>query len=255
MSRRVKSVLRTSKSRSWLIGVCVLALCLASCAAPLSLRAPQDTATQPLSGFPFYAATVVVPSIDVHAEPADGSPVLARLARYNENGAPQTFLLEHTQVGPDRDQWYDVMLPIRPNGSSGWVRASDVAVTGLRDMLVVHVLSFRLELYEDGRLSRSFPIGVGTQDTPTPSGAYYVKELIRPPDPDTIYGHYVLGLSGFSDVLLHWTGGGVIGIHGTNNLDSIGRRVSHGCIRMSNANIEYLARTLPLGTPVRIEAS
>ena len=219
---------------------------------PVATPPPDATA---FAGFPAYAATVVVPQIDVHAKPSDASGVIVRLSRVNENRSPQTFLLRRVQRGLDGRAWYNVLLPIRPNGSSGWVRADDVDVTGLRYALVVHLVSFRLDLLDSNRRVAMFRIGVGKQNTPTPAGRYYVKELIQPSDPDTIYGHYVLGLSGFSNVLLNWPDGGVIGIHGTNDPSSIGRHVSHGCIRMSNTDITRLARMLPLGTPVTIEAN
>ncbi len=235
----------------------VMALVCASCVAQ---SATQNAATPSpdapaFAGFPAYAATVVVPKIDVHAQPSEASGTVVRLGRVNENGAPQTFLLRSIQRGLDGRAWYNVFLPIRPNGSSGWVRADDVDISGLRYALVVHLVSLRLDLLDTGRRVETFRIGVGTQNTPTPLGHYYVKELIRPPDQETVYGHYVLGLSGFSNVLLNWPDGGVIGIHGTNNPDSIGRRVSHGCIRLANANIERLAKLLPLGTPVSVDAS
>ena len=70
------------------------------------------------------------------------------------------------------------------------------------------------------------------------------------------YGSYAYGLSGFSNVLTSFGGGdGVIGIHGTNDPSSIGQDVSHGCIRLQNADIERLVRFLPLGTPVDILAT
>jgi len=60
-------------------------------------------------------------------------------------------------------------------------------------------------------------------------------------------------LSGFSNQLTSFAGGdGVIGIHGTNDPSTIGQTVSHGCIRMHNADIEKLVPVLPLGTPVEI---
>jgi lipoprotein-anchoring transpeptidase ErfK/SrfK len=207
------------------------------------------------AGFPAYAATVVVPQIDVHVNPSDASGVIVRLNNRNENGAPQTFLLRTATRGLDGRAWYNVLLPIRPNGSTGWIRADDVNITGLRYALVVHLAAFRLDLFDNNHRVASFPIGVGTQNTPTPDGHYYVKELIRPPDPNTVYGRYVLGLSGFSNVLVNWPDGGVIGIHGTNDPSGIGRRVSHGCIRMANENITRLAHLLPLGTPVTVDAA
>jgi len=60
-------------------------------------------------------------------------------------------------------------------------------------------------------------------------------------------------LSGYSEVLFEFGGGdGQMGIHGTNDPTSLGRNVSNGCIRMSNAAITRLAKTLPLGVPVEI---
>jgi hypothetical protein len=208
-----------------------------------------------LAGYPAYAATVRGASIDVRSAPSARAVVVVRLPRTNENGAPQTFLIKGKAADPSGAMWYHVLLPIRPNGSMGWIRASDVDVAGLRYSLVVHLRSFHLDLFDNDRFVASYPIGVGADNTPTPSGSYYIKELIQPPDPNTIYGHYVFGLNGFSNVLLDWPQGGVLGIHGTNDLGSIGRRVSHGCIRTTNAAIDHLASILPLGTPVRVEDS
>ena len=89
--------------------------------------------------------------------------------------------------------------------------------------------------------------------TPTPSGLYYITELLRQPDPTGVYGPYAFGLSAHSNVLNEFAGrDGILGIHGTNFPQGIGTNVSHGCIRMSNKAIRKLARTLPVGTPVRI---
>lgn len=55
-------------------------------------------------------------------------------------------------------------------------------------------------------------------------------------------------------VLRHPLAGGACEIHGTNQPETIGRDVSHGCIRVHNDVIRGLARLLPLGTPVEIRA-
>jgi lipoprotein-anchoring transpeptidase ErfK/SrfK len=73
---------------------------------------------------------------------------------------------------------------------------------------------------------------------------------------DALYGPFALGLSGFSDApgARDFKGGeGVLAIHGTDDESSIGRRVSHGCIRVANDVITYLASTIPMGTPVDIK--
>ena len=96
---------------------------------------------------------------------------------------------------------------------------------------------------------------VGAEDKPTPGGTYYIKELLQPPTPGGVYGAYAYGLSGYSPVLQSFAGGpGVIGIHGTNEPETVGTDVSHGCIRMLDADITRLVQEfgLPLGTPVHI---
>jgi lipoprotein-anchoring transpeptidase ErfK/SrfK len=91
---------------------------------------------------------------------------------------------------------------------------------------------------------------------PTPPGRYFVKELLMPTaKTDALYGPFALGLSGFSDRqgARDFKGGdGVVAIHGTDDDSSIGKRVSHGCIRVANDVITYLAETVPMGTPVDI---
>jgi lipoprotein-anchoring transpeptidase ErfK/SrfK len=220
-------------------------------AGPAPPRSVPDT--DALDGYPAYAAVLRRESI-VRAEPGDTGASVATFDVRNENGAPQTFLIDD-EVVVDDAIWYRVLLPIRPNGTTGWVQRRDVRVVGLRYHLEVHLQAFRADLFDGEHLVRSIEIGVGTDQTPTPGGTYFIKELLRPPDQETIYGHYVFGLSGFSNVLLDWPGGGVLGIHGTNDPDgTIGRKVSHGCVRMRNADIEYLAGILPLGTPVAVSA-
>ena len=86
---------------------------------------------------------------------------------------------------------------------------------------------------------------MGKGQTPTPNGTYYITDLLQPPNPDSVYGTYAYGLSGFSEVLNSFGGGdGQVGIHGTNDPASIGKDVSHGCIRLNNADIEKLAENL-----------
>jgi lipoprotein-anchoring transpeptidase ErfK/SrfK len=152
--------------------------------------------------------------------------------------------------------WLEVYLPQRPNGSTGWIRRREVAVTGDPYLLRVDLRRHRLTLLRRGEVVDRTPIGVGRAVTPTPSGVYYITELFRLTDPGGPYGPYGFGLSANSDVLHEFAGAdGQIGIHGTNDPAGIGHDVSHGCIRLRNAEILRLARLLPLGTPVRIVRS
>jgi lipoprotein-anchoring transpeptidase ErfK/SrfK len=98
-------------------------------------------------------------------------------------------------------------------------------------------------------------VAVGAADTPTPTGNYYLYVLLQSPDPGGPYGPYAYGLSSHSDALATFAGGDAeIGIHGNDDASALGQSVSHGCVRMDNAGITELAKQLPLGTPVDINA-
>jgi lipoprotein-anchoring transpeptidase ErfK/SrfK len=190
-----------------------------------------------------------VGSVRVFRAPTDAVPFVT-LANPTASKAPLVFLVQ--EQGPD---WVRVLLPVRPNGSQGWVRASDVSVFEHDFRIVVSVGKHTLTVYKGSAVVMSEKAGLGTSTTPTPGGVFYTKELLKPPNPAGAYGPYAYGLSGFSPVLTEFLGGdGVIGIHGTNDPAGLGRSVSHGCIRISNAAITKLATMLPLGVPVQIVA-
>lgn len=216
--------------------------------SPTPLQTPSPSGIN--SGAGATIARVITPQIKVYEEASDSAQVKVELDKKNEHGVDQVFLVQET-----RGTWLHVLLPIRPNGSKGWIRVRDVKITGTNYRLKIHVGEKRIELYESGTPISQYPIAVGKQNTPTPGGEYYIKELIKPTKPDGPYGTYAYGLNGFSNVLESFNGGtGVIGVHGTNDPSSVGKEVSAGCIRMRNEDIEKLVALLPLGTPVEIVA-
>jgi lipoprotein-anchoring transpeptidase ErfK/SrfK len=198
-------------------------------------------------------ATATGPNVAVYDGPSNTAAPKVTLDNPNENGAPLVFLVVSQQGG-----WINVNLPVRPNGSTGWIESSSVSLAPNPYKVVVQLGAHKLQLYENAtKLVLDVPIGVGTQDTPTPGGVFYIKELLQPPNPNGAYGPYAYGLSGFSekDELANFAGGtGVIGIHGTNEPGLVGTNVSHGCIRLRNDDILKLVKILPLGTPVDIQA-
>lgn len=103
----------------------------------------------------------------------------------------------------------------------------------------VSIGSRRLRLYKNKVLQKEYPIAVGRMLSETPTGDFVI--LNKAPDPGGPYGTMWMSLS-----KQHY------GIHGTNNPSSIGKAVSKGCIRMYNKDVEELAETIPIGTPVSI---
>ena len=101
--------------------------------------------------------------------------------------------------------------------------------------------------------SCGFSVGIGTPTYPTTPGRFSVWAFVEYADPSGPYGAFALGLSGFSDVITDWPGGGRMAIHGTADPGDRGAAVSHGCVRVYNADLEAL-RDVPLGTPVTIHA-
>lgn len=198
--------------------------------------------------WPAYAVTPRGARLAVSATP--GGPVSRTFSARTTAGGPTTFLLVGRRAG-----WLQVELPVRPNGATGWVRGADARLAGLRYSLEVSRGDHLLRVYDHLTVARTYPVGIGTRETPTPGGLYYLAELLRPPDPSGAYGPYAYGLNGFSTVLRTFNGGdGVIGLHGTNQPSTVGSDVSHGCIRLRNADISALVSLLALGTPIRIVA-
>ncbi|MDA0566265.1 L,D-transpeptidase [Streptomonospora sp. S1-112] len=208
--------------------------------------AAEEDAPAAQDGRPALIATAAGAEIEVRDAP-DGA-VTETLASPNDFGADRTFLVEE-----ERGDWLEVLLPVRPNGSTGWVRTSDVELSSTTLSLHVDLGDFAFRVLDGGEEVRSGDIAVGTEDTPTPPGRYYFTELLRPPEPDGDYGAYAFGLSGFSPTLEEFAGGpGQLAVHGTDDESKLGGEVSHGCVRVANDDITWMAENLPLGTPVEV---
>ncbi len=191
------------------------------------------------------AITRVVP---IYRRPGARRP-FHRLANPTPGGGPLVFL-----VRARGDGWEQVYLPIRPDGATGWIRDRYLTLTWNPYSLTVRLRAHELVVRKRGRVLARYSAGVGRSLLPTPRGRYYIVELLKQPDPNGPYGPYAFGTSAFSHVLYSYGGGrGQIGIHGTNDASSIGRSVSHGCIRIANVDMVRLAHELPLGTPVTID--
>ena len=202
------------------------------------------------SGNVAYAAVLKRTAI-VYRGPGRGE--LARLATRNENTYPTVLGVRAALRGRDcRRRWYRVQLPLRPNGLTGYVRADAVWLGRVRTRIVVDLSERRVTLYRGGRRILRARAAIGSRDTPTPRGRFYVNQRLVPRDRNGPYGPGAIGISAFSNVLTGWTQGGPIAIHGTNEPWSIGRRATNGCIRLHNHVLKRLFRATLAGTPVLV---
>jgi lipoprotein-anchoring transpeptidase ErfK/SrfK len=256
---------------------CLLALALvlvgcggdggnASLGKTVSTTAPAVTAAP--SNDVSYIATVkpAVTKVDVFNKPSANEP-----ARQFDNPwlydptvptskVPQVFLVKQQRP----DGWVQVLLPVRPNGSTGWVKAADVTLTPNPFRIKVALAAHTITVNNGSQVIYTGPVAIGATNpplpdvgkpTPTPTGDYYLRILLQAPDPNTVYGPYAYGLSSHSDSLDEFAGGDAeIGIHGNNDASVLGTDATHGCIRMDNDAITMLAKQLPLGTPVTVAA-
>jgi lipoprotein-anchoring transpeptidase ErfK/SrfK len=191
----------------------------------------------------------------VHTHPQAGSRRVEAIPAFRPITGERTTL---PVIGASRDaqgiRWLEVMLPGRPNGSTGWIAAEGTRRLTTPWRLIVHLGARRVLVYLDGKLLRSFGAVVGKPSTPTPPGAYFVEETLRM-DAAEPGGPFALALSARSDALREFEGGpGQIALHGRDGLGgTLGRAESHGCMRLASASIDWLAERIGPGVPVRID--
>jgi hypothetical protein len=147
--------------------------------------------------------------------------------------------------------WFQVLLPERPNGSKGWVRARDVDTSWVHDRILVDMSEFTLVRFDgDDRVGR-YEVAIGKSSTPTAPGRFFVWARVGYENVHGAYGNFALGLSGFSDVITDWPGGGRMAIHGTSDPSHAGQSVSNGCVRVFNPLMAELI-DVPMGATVII---
>jgi hypothetical protein len=186
----------------------------------------------------------------VRAGPARGARTVARLRWDTEDGVPEVYLVLRSRRDDADRVWLELRVPGRPNGRTGWVLEEQLSeLHVVRTRLTIDRGRLTATLRRAGRRIWSARVGVGAAATPTPSGRFWIRERLS--GFGGSYGPWAFGTSAYSR-LSDWPGGGVVGIHGTNQPHLIPGRPSHGCVRVTNTQVRRLARLMPIGTPVRI---
>jgi len=188
----------------------------------------------------------------IRRRPRAGAERITSTHYVTEDGFPEVYPALRQWRDPQGLVWIRVRIPMRPNGRTGWVRRFALGpLYVVHTKIVVNRRRGRAALYNRGNRIWKAPVGTGAPGTPTPPGRHWIREKFRNADPGGLYGPFAFGTSDYS-VLTDWPGGGVIGIHGTDEPGLIPGRPSHGCIRVRNGALRRLWRLLPIGTPLTI---
>jgi len=215
--------------------------------------APTTTTTTVPVPVGAVTATQKVPEITAYQDAIETSAPVTKLSDKTEYNLPRTYLVTDQSSRPG---WLNVLLPIRPNGASGWIKASEVTLGTSDYEIRIELGAHKLTLLKLGQPVLDSGVVIGADKTPTPPGKFYVTDpLDLHSQPNAGYGVFALGISGYSDVLTSFKGGpGQLAVHGTSNPGQVGQNISNGCVRVPNDIIEQIAAQAPLGTPVTIVA-
>jgi lipoprotein-anchoring transpeptidase ErfK/SrfK len=226
----------------------VSAAASAGSATPISSVGPP-TATRT------WVTKVISPTI-ARAEPSTTGRHLLTVFPVSAWGAPTELLVLGERVDAT-GAWLRVLLDYRPNGFAAWIDAEDTILHADPWRISVSRRDREVRVYRAGRLRRTFAAVVGKPSTPTPAGLFAIAAALPQPSPGKNFeGAWVLPLTAHSEVLRSFDGGdGQVALHGRGGAslaDPLGSARSHGCVRLANAAIGWIAGHVPVGTPVRI---
>jgi hypothetical protein len=195
---------------------------------------------------------VVRRTVIARERPSPNADEVARLETKTPEDTSNIVLVLSRRRDAAGRLWVHVRLPVLPNERTGWIpRDALGGYNVVRTRLVVDLRRLTATLLRDQRPVFRARVGVGQAAWPTPPGQFYIRSKLTGFD-RPFYGPVAFGTNARSPVLTDWPDGGFIGIHGTNRPELLPGRVSHGCIRLRNADILALARLMPVGTPVTI---
>jgi lipoprotein-anchoring transpeptidase ErfK/SrfK len=216
--------------------------------AASSPRATPAATVRVTSSFP-AAGELLVNAVAARIGPNPHARVIKVMRQFRPDYRMQVLLADSTRLGTDGKPWYRISVPMRPNGTMGWIPARSVSLSPTPSKIVINRSARTIDVYRGGRQALHATVAIGAPGMETPVGHYYVAARFVPED--SFLGVFALETSAYSK-LSEWPGGGVVGIHGTSAPQLLGQAVSHGCVRVSNETAAALKRLAPLGTPIWI---
>lgn len=187
---------------------------------------------------------VVHPRREIVVYAAPGGDAIARLG-------PQQLGDTWLPVIAQQPGWVQVLLPSRPNSSSGWITDTALDRAFSPYLIRVHLRSLTMELFKGGQRLGNWTVGIGKQSAPTPVGRTFLLGSFS--DAAQQYSPVILPLGTHSPTLDSFGGGpGTVAIHTWPTANVFGTRSSDGCIRVPKDALNQLTQ-VPLGTLVLID--
>lgn len=241
--------------RARMLGVVIVAAAGALASGVTSVASADLDIQPPSQAKGAVIAKIMVPTV-VRSRPGTGRVVWRASTQTYWGRGPQ-WLTVLAAVEDDRGrEWLRVLLPLRPNGSTGWISRDRVLLARTPYWIDLSTRRRLVSVFRDGVLVRRFRAVVGAPATPTPQGLFSIYDPIRQTPVDGFLGPWALHLTAFSTVLENFGGGpGRVAIHGRDGAslrDPLGSALSHGCVRVDNRHVIWLAHHAVPGTPVAI---
>jgi len=227
---------------------------VAAAAITLIAAAPAHAAKvenlQKLGKLSYYA--YVEKAVPAKAQAKASARTVGKLTLKTGEGTDDLVSVIARTTDSQERVWLKVRLPIRPNGTTGWVQETALSeLQPVETWLRISTKTYKATVIKNGKRIFSANIGIGQPQWPTPRGQFYVRaKLAGYKNP--VYGPLAFVTSATSDTLTDWPGGGIVGVHGTNQPGIIPGRISHGCVRLRNADILKLDKLIEVGTPITI---
>lgn len=203
-----------------------------------NVPAPVDNTTSATDGLVLHSDT----ELALFDQP--GGKPFGRLPT-KQLGNPTWLPIVDSQLG-----WFKVLLPSKPNGSTGWLDASKVVKKHTPYLIQVNLTTKKLTLIDGNKVVGSWDSAIGAADTPTPTGRTFLLASIK--DPSQSFSPIILPLGTHSATLDSYGGGpGTVALHTWPDTSVFGKAVSHGCVRVPAKALQMLEQ-VPLGTVVQI---
>ena len=173
---------------------------------------------------------------------------LGKFGPRTEFGSPAVVL-----VARRSGSWLGVVSQLAGNGRLGWIPAADTKLSRVTYEIRVSLAQRRVTVLDSGRVLERYTVAIGRPSAPTPTGRFAVTDRLATGDPTGPYGCCIIALSAHSPhAIAGWAGGTRIAIHSTPETSTIGEAVSHGCMRLTIPEGQWLMNNIPLGTPTVI---